>query len=118
MKKFWKIIIGILIFIAALFSIMKIRGDEYLLKGLWACYLHGTTSATIDDARFFDTHQIEASKDSWEWPLKSNYNKQALPAKLQSLLQNKESVAFLVVQNDSILYEHYWDQYSDSSQSN
>jgi CubicO group peptidase (beta-lactamase class C family) len=118
MKRLQKVIAGIAIVIAVLFITAKIRGDGYLFKGLWACYLHGTKSASIDDARFFNTHKIESAREIWEWPLHGNYNQLALPAKLQSLLSQTGSVAFLIVQNDSILSEHYWDSYSDSSQSN
>lgn len=118
MNKLTKILTGTAIVIAVLFIIIKVRGDEYLLKGLWACYLHGESSATIDDAKYFATHKVEAAKETWEWPVRADYNKLALPEKLQKTFKETGTVAFLVIQNDSILSEHYWDSYSDSSQSN
>ena len=118
MNKLTKTLTGIAIIIAVLFAIIKIKGDEFIFKGVWACYLHGNNSATIDDAKYFDTHKVEASNQVWQWPVATNYNKTALPEKLESVLKQTKSVAFLVIQNDSVLTEHYWDDYSDSSQSN
>ncbi len=117
MKTFFKITIGIALVFAVLAVTAIIRGDGYLLKALWATYLHGANSATIDDARFFDTHKIDAGSAT-EWALHHNYNTTELPERLKTVLSETGSVAFLVVQNDSILTEHYWDGYSDSSQSN
>jgi CubicO group peptidase (beta-lactamase class C family) len=96
----------------------KVSGNGYLIKGLWAAYLHGANSATIDDARFFDTHRIEAAKPAWEWPVSSRYNKVKLSSRLLSALAETETVAFLVVKHDSLLSENYWNGYSDSSRSN
>jgi CubicO group peptidase (beta-lactamase class C family) len=118
MKKPYKILLGIAVIFAALFVTIKVRGDEYLLKGLWACYLHGSSVPGINDAQFFETHKIEAPKESWDWPLHNDCNKQALTQKLQSALNDNGTAAFLVIQNDSILTEHYWDNYSDSTLSN
>ena len=118
MKRFLKIIAGIIIVFVVIHFAINLSGNGYLHKGLWATYLHGHNSATIDDARFFDTHKIEAATKQWPWPVSGNYNQTKLPAKLQDVLIKTGSVAFLVVRNDSILNENYWQGYSDSSQSN
>ena len=118
MKSFIKILVGIGIVVALLLVALKLSGNSYLIKGLWASYLHGNNSATIDDAVFFSTRTIEAENETYEWALHSNYNKTPLPQKLTSILEQTHSVAFLVIQNDSILAEQYWDGYSDSSLTN
>ena len=118
MNRFFKITGYILIVFALLLAGLKFSGNGYLIKGLWACYLHGDNSATIDDAKYFDTHKIAAADTAWQWPLHSSYNKLPLPEKLQDVLKKTQSVAFLVIKNDSILNENYWDGYSDSSLSN
>lgn len=118
MKKFLKIIAGFLILQVVLIIGAKLSGNGYLVKGLWACYLHGNNSATIDDAKYFDVHKVQAADKAWQWPLHAQFNQKPLPEKLESTLKKTESVAFLVVQNDSILTEHYWDGYTDSSLSN
>ncbi|MCW3126674.1 MAG: penicillin-binding protein beta-lactamase class [Bacteroidetes bacterium] len=118
MKRFLRVLLGIAIFLLLLAIFAKLTGNGYLLKGVWASYLHGHNSATIDDAKYFDTHKIEASPKPSEWPLSSQYNKSQLPANLQATLSKTETVSFLVIKNDSILAEQYWEGYSDSSQSN
>lgn len=118
MKRFLKILAGIAILILVLAIGAKLTGNGYLIKGVWASYLHGNNSATIDDAKYFDTHKVEAGNNPSLWPLHSQYNKQQLPAALQSMLSKTETVSFVVVKNDSIITEQYWEGYSDSSQSN
>ena len=118
MKKLLKVIAGFAVVILLLVVIAKVSGNSYLLKGVWASYLHGENSATINDARYFETHKIEAGADSWQWPLRDGFNETELSPKLKDVLAKTGTVAFLVIQNDSIQIEHYWDGYSDSSQSN
>ncbi len=92
-------------------------GNQFLLKGLWATYLHGNVTATIDDARFFDTRTVKAGIPQ-PWPLAADYNKMTLPAPLRTSLEQTQSVAFLIVKGGEIEYEDYWDGYSASSRSN
>ncbi len=94
-----------------------LTNNQYLLKGVWATYLHGESSGTIDDMRFFDTRTIHAS-DPKEWSLAEDYNTKELSSLLRSTLEETKSVAFLVVKNDKLVHEEYWDGYSDSSHSN
>lgn len=118
MNRFLRIIAGLLIALTLLFSGLKFSGNGYLIKGLWACYLHGNNSATIDDAKYFDTHKIAKGDSVWQWPLHSSYNKLPLPDKLQETFKKTQSVAFLIIKDDSILVENYWEGYNDSSLSN
>lgn len=100
-----------------------------LLLGLFAAWIHMADKnyvykalyynlADIDDNKIFEQREIDASPEAQPWPLASNYNKLKLPEDLGRLHRNLESVAFVVVQNDSLLYERYWDGYSDESLSN
>jgi CubicO group peptidase (beta-lactamase class C family) len=52
------------------------------------------------------------------WPLSARYMKIAPDTATTGELERNRSVAFLVIHRDSILYESYWDGYSDSSLSN
>jgi CubicO group peptidase (beta-lactamase class C family) len=110
--------IAVLAIIAALLvGLASSTGNEFLLKGVWAAYLNGNTSATIGDAKFFDTREIETGF-AQSWAESDNFNSQSLSDRLTESLIETESVAFLVVKNDEILHEQYWDGYSESSQSN
>ncbi|MEJ8804439.1 serine hydrolase domain-containing protein [Pontibacter sp. H249] len=74
--------------------------------------------ADIDDHDIFDQREIDAPRRSQPWPLASKYNKVSLPDELVQLHLDIESVAFLLIHNDSILYEQYWGGYSSESKSN
>jgi CubicO group peptidase (beta-lactamase class C family) len=74
--------------------------------------------ADIDDNDIFDQRVIKASETPQPWPLAAKYNKVELPSELEKLHQDLQSVAFILIHNDSILYEKYWQGYSDKSLSN
>ena len=118
MKQALKYILVVVIIIMLLLLLVKLSGNGYLIKGLRASYLHGASSATIDDARFFNTHPISTGNETWEWHIHPDYNKIKLTPRLNEILEENKSVAFLIIRNDSILSEYYWDGYSDSSRSN
>lgn len=117
MKSITKVFISLLLGIILLVITARLTGHGYLIKGIWATYLHGETSASIDDARFFDTRKVDVGI-AQPWPLHKNYNKIALSPSLTAMLDSTESAAFLIVKNDSIQYEQYWDDYSDTSHTN
>lgn len=100
-----------------------------LLLGLLAAWIHMADKnyvykavvynfADIDDHTIFEQREIDAPVTAQPWPLAQQYNRVQLPQELEQLHQQLESVAFLVVKDDSILYEQYWDGYSDESLSN
>lgn len=90
---------------------MVITGNTYLYKAIVYNYVN------IDDNDLFEQRVIETDK-STPWAFSKTYNSHSLPNKLDSALQAYESVAFLIIKNDSIEYEKYWDGYSISSISN
>ncbi|MCX2742109.1 serine hydrolase domain-containing protein [Pontibacter anaerobius] len=100
-----------------------------LLLGLMAAWLHMADKnyvykaliynlANIDDNTIFDQRKIDAPFTAQPWPLAEKYNLVQLPQELEQLNEEMDPVAFLVVKDDSILYEQYWDGYSDESLSN
>ena len=61
-----------LLFVAVLG--LYITGYGYILKGIWVVYLHGHTTAYIDDFEFFETEEIPASTIPQPWPIHKKYN--------------------------------------------
>lgn len=117
-----KYIIRFFLILALLISLiaigLKISGNGFLIRGVWITYLHGETSATIDDLKFFDSDTIASSNEKSPWQIHNDYNKIKLSDTLSKYLEISESVAFLVLKEDKIIHEEYWDDYSDSSLSN
>ncbi len=72
----------------------------------------------IDDLDLFPYKTIHNDSVKTPWPVSSNFNKIKLSDSLRNTLEKYETVAYLVIKNDSILYEEYWDNYSESSSSN
>lgn len=117
-----KYILRFFLILALLISLiaigLKVSGNGFLIRGVWITYLHGETSATIDDLKFFDSEIIASSDSKQPWEIHPNYNKTELSEALKQTLEISESVAFMVLKNDKIVQEQYWDDYSDSSLSN
>ncbi|MEP7265329.1 MAG: serine hydrolase [Bacteroidota bacterium] len=112
MKKILKVIawiIGVPVLLINIYILFS--GKTYLYKALAYNFVD------IDDNTLFNQRKVEASQGI-EWPLKSNYNTMKAPDYLIEELEKYKSVAYLVIQNDSILYEKYWEGYSDKSISN
>ncbi len=91
--------------------LILVTGHRYLYKAIWYNF------ADITDYTLFENRKIEKGNPQ-EWAVSSNYNKIQLSDTLSNTLESLQSVAFLVIKDDSIVIEKYWDNYSDSSLSN
>ncbi|HEY4649893.1 MAG TPA: serine hydrolase [Pontibacter sp.] len=103
---------GGILLLGLLAAWVHMAGKNYVYKALYYNF------ADIDDNLIFDQRTIDAPARAQLWPRAANYNQVKWPGSLQQLHQELETVAFLVIQNDSIVYEQYWDGYSDKSLSN
>ncbi|MDN3723218.1 serine hydrolase [Aequorivita sp. SDUM287046] len=113
--KFFKwLFILLLVFVIGLY----ITGYGYILKGAWVVYFHGYTTAYIDDFEFFETEEIPASTNPQPWPIHENYNTVEATKKLSEINNTLGTVAFLIIKNDSIWYEKYFDGFGKNSQTN
>ncbi len=88
-----------------------LTGNNYIYKAIVYNY------ADIDDYLLFSNRTVKAGA-AQPWPLAINYNKIRPPVALRHELDSIKTVAFVVLKNDSICYEEYWDHYSASSRSN
>ncbi|WP_430934436.1 serine hydrolase domain-containing protein [Saccharicrinis sp. 156] len=71
----------------------------------------------IEDYKIFDNRAVKTGI-AQPWGVAVDYMKcDLLPAE-RDTLEAYKSVAYLVVQNDSIVYEEYWEGYSEKSLSN
>lgn len=71
----------------------------------------------IDDYTLFENRVIET--DQYQpWKLSKRYNQPKIDSLTRLQFENYKTTSFVVIQNDSLLYEEYWDGYSDTSLSN
>ncbi|MFN8437763.1 MAG: serine hydrolase [Cytophagales bacterium] len=86
-------------------------GRFYLYKTIWYNF------SNIDDGNIFPKRVIEnGTPEPWKYSKK--FNKTALPDTLEKYLTSLNTAATLVIKNDSVVFEQYWDGYTDSSQTN
>jgi CubicO group peptidase (beta-lactamase class C family) len=109
MKKFFKWFFLTILFIIVAFSgYAIITGKTYLFKAVYYNF------AGINDYKIFDNDVVAAGTPQ-PWPVSGEYNKVKTPAELDDLLKRLNTIAVVAIKNDSLLYEQYWDGYSDSS---
>jgi CubicO group peptidase (beta-lactamase class C family) len=71
--------------------------------------------ADIDDYTIFPNNTIKASPNPEPWPVSKKYNKKPIADTLKKVFEINESIAFLIIKNDSLLHEQYWNGYSENS---
>lgn len=94
-----------------------LSGKSWLYKALFITYLKGHSSTYIHDFVHFPSNVIDDGVYQ-KWKIASNYNKKKLPKFITPINDSLETVAFMVIINDSITYEKYWHGYSADSISN
>lgn len=108
MKILKKIGKWILILIVLLNILIIITGKTYLYKGIANTYLKGRSGPSIFEYKIFENREIKAGNFQ-PWQTGSNYNKKIIPEKSLSDFARLQTVAFLVIKNDSMVHEQYWD---------
>lgn len=114
-KKFFK---WILILLLAAIVGLYVTGHGYIIKAFWVVYLHGHTSAYIDDFKFFENEVIPASSNPTPWPIHNDFNSVKPTQKLTEINTELGTIAFLIIKNDSIWFEEYYDGFNQDSQTN
>ena len=114
MKKLLKYLIVIFLLLNIL---ILISGKGWMYKAISVTYLKGYTSSYIDDFVHFPANTIETGVCQ-EWGIANDYNKEELPEFINPINDSLETVAFMVIKNDSIVFEEYWYGYSADSMSN
>lgn len=118
MKRFKKFLKWLVISLSAVVIGLYIAGYGYILKGVWVVYLHGHTTAYIDDFKYFETEKIATSLNPQPWPIHKNYNKVEATKALSEMNDTLGTIAFLIIKNDSIWFEKYFDGFGKNSQTN
>ena len=71
----------------------------------------------IDQYQLFESRIVKA-EDPHPWKLSTYYNQFSIPEQYLNDFEQLGTVAFVVIQNGELLYEHYWDDFSPQSLSN
>ena len=114
MKKILKLM---LIVIGALVLLIYIFNIDYIFKGVRTIYLTGNNTAFISDYEYFDNREIKSANPQ-PWALHKQYNTIDESYKLKELNDERKTKSFLVIKNDSILFEKYYDGHKQTDISN
>jgi CubicO group peptidase (beta-lactamase class C family) len=109
---FWvKLLLGLLVVFVSVNIAIQITGNQFIYKALIYNF------ANIDDLSIFPTRIIKNGNPE-PWKVAADYNKAKMPDSVRAELEKLGTVAYLVIKNDSIKYEEYWDRYGATSLSN
>jgi CubicO group peptidase (beta-lactamase class C family) len=117
MKVLKKIGKWLLIILVVLNVIILISGKTYIYKGLANTYLKGRSGPAIDEYKIFENREVKAGT-SQPWIVSKKFNSAQIPSEQLPRFENMGTVAFLVIKDDSLLHEQYWDGYGADSYSN
>ena len=121
MKKIKLISIPLGVIILVVFAIIVSSRFQYFddFKSMISLVIRSqNTKASIDDYKFFDNVEIQKSSSTFEWPKHNLYNQIGSSKTLDSVHKKNETVAFLIIKNDSIIKEDYFLGYDENSMTN
>jgi CubicO group peptidase (beta-lactamase class C family) len=100
--------------IGVLIAVAYATGNDHLIRGLRFTYLIGRKGPQIDDRHLLPTTRIKAT-DPQPWPQGSRYGKLEFTADQEHKLNELHSVGFVIVQDDSLIFEKYWEGWGPDS---
>ena len=115
MKKFLK---WTLITIAALVLLMYVFDYGYILRGVRVVYFTGHNTAFIDDFPYFENDTIKKGNKTDAWANHKDYNSVEPTEALIKANKDWGTVAFVIIKNDSIWFENYYDGFDENSKTN
>lgn len=118
MKFIKKLLLWLVIVFATLTALLYIFKVDYLLKAVRTIYLKGHTTAFLQDYKEFDNRTVPKSHTPQPWAISKDYNSVKPTEELEKWHKKLGTVAFLIIKNDSLWNESYYDNYNKNSKSN
>lgn len=117
MKFLKKLLLAILSIFIILIALLYITDTDYLIKAVRTIYLKGHTTAYLEDYKHFDNAIVENGTPQ-PWLNHKNYNSVIETERLQEINKSNGTVAYVIIKNDSIWFENYYDGFNENSQTN
>ena len=114
LKKLFKFLV---IFFGLLIAVLYITDTDYLIKAVRTIYMKGHTTAFLEDYKEFDNQKISIGIPQ-PWPTHINYNSVTETETLSDLHKSSGTIAYVIIKNDSIWFENYYDGFNEDSKSN
>lgn len=107
----------VVIVFALLIAALYLTDTDYLLKAVRTIYLKGYSTAYLEDYKEFD-NQVIANGTPQPWPNHQDYNSVKETGALQKINKENGTIAYVIIKNDSIWFENYYDGFDENSMSN
>jgi CubicO group peptidase (beta-lactamase class C family) len=117
MKFLKKLLKWIIIVLGLSIAILYITDTDYLIKAVRTIYLKGHKTAYLEDYKKFDNRTINKGVGQ-AWPLHKDYNTVTETEALNTWNETLGTIAFLIIKNDSIWFENYYEGFNKDSKSN
>lgn len=104
--------------IGSIIILLYIFDYDYILRGVKVVYFTGHNTAFIDDHPYFENDIIEKGNNPSPWPIHEDYNTINETKKLTSVNKDWGTIAYVIIKNDSIWFEKYYDGFNENSKTN
>ena len=108
----WFLIILIILNIAILVS-----GNKHLYKAIGNTYLQGRSGPSIDEYTIFENREV-ANATYISWHHSKKYNSKQISEEALKKFEAMQTAAYVIIKNDSMIHEQYWDGYNEDSHTN
>ena len=106
-----KIALKIVLITIVAIIVLLLVSPSYLREAV----LHG--NAGIEDYKIFHNRVVKAGKGQ-DWQVAIDVNSYEFPDSIMGIIEGYDPIAFLVIQDEEIIYEEYWDGFNKNSLSN
>ena len=111
--------IGLIISLFLIFAGLNFSSDiVYLSELVGTVYKMQRTNADITDYKYFENITLSKSTSPQPWPIHKDYNNLPETENLKKIHAELGTVAYLIIKNDSIWHEKYYQGYKKNSYSN
>jgi len=117
MKFLKSILKWVVIVFALLIATLYITDTDYLIKAVRTIYLKGYSTAYLEDYKEFD-NQVIGNGTPKPWPNHQDYNSAKETEALNKINKENGTIAYVIIKNDSIWFENYYDGFDENSKSN
>jgi CubicO group peptidase (beta-lactamase class C family) len=118
LKKIFKFLLYSVLFIFILLNgIILCSGRWYLYKAIGTTYFSGKGGPSATEYHIFENRKINAANPK-QWPVSKAYNTGQLSVFLDSAMKKVDATALVIIKNDTLIHEQYWDNFSDTSHTN
>lgn len=117
MRFIWKFFKVVVLLILVVIAALYLTNTNYLIKAVSTIYLNGYKTAFLDDYKYFDNRKVEAGTPQ-PWNVARDFNSVEETKELLDTHVALQTTAFLIIKNDSLWHESYFDGYGKESKTN